>query len=75
MDLKEYILKDREFLHEISNYLVVIQACARHLERTLDVQENNLSEKEMAKLTKLNSSVENMLASLKSRKQFVSQYK
>lgn len=75
MDLKEYVLTDRAFLHDISNQLVVAQACASYLKKSLNVESNHLSEKDEQKLMKLNNSIEKMLESLKSRKQFVSEHK
>lgn len=75
MDLKEYILTEREFLHDISNQIVVAQSCASYLKKNLSAEANQLSEKDEEKLSKLNASIDKMLKTLKSRKQFVSEHK
>jgi hypothetical protein len=75
MDLNEYILKDREFLHYISNQLVVTQACAGYLKKKLDSEGSQLSEKDLEKLGKLNTSVKKIFLALKERKEFVSRHR
>lgn len=73
MELGEYISKESEFLHDVSNQLVVARACSSFLMNSLSPKIDQLTEKDLDKLTKLNVSVEKMIDKLRERKKTVSE--
>lgn len=72
MELNEYIVIERKFLHEVSNHLVVAEGMLSLLESTVHKNEG-MSEKEKDRFNKSLGALKKIKDCLIERKQFVVQ--
>lgn len=70
MELQEYILTERKFLHELSNQIVIAQGMASMAKANLD-KNPAIAEQDMSRLEKTLTALNKVITILQERKSFV----
>lgn len=68
MDLKDQLMEERKFLHELSNQLVVAQGMGSFVSRALVVGET-VTEKEIERMQKTIGALERMIHMVRDRRE------